>query len=552
MTIKRAWLIIGCAMIYGGGCGSDTSTATYHGQVRAVLERNCTSCHQEGGIAPFSLEGYANAEANSESALAEVEAGRMPPWLPTDDCRKYKGERGVSDAELSALRSWVKGGTPEGDESTYHAPDARPDARTTLGPATVELGFSDPYTPRSDRDDDYHCFILDFEQALKAIEGSGYDADKERYLRMLDIKPGNSEIVHHVIVYRVPEAQSVELQALDAQEEGPGYTCFGGAGIGSAEFLGGWAPGSFPEPWDETSAQRLPPHSVLVMQVHYHASDASEDPQTRAELWLSAARPEHIVDVEPIANLDIQIQPGDAASKQSIAFPILGWPGEIVASFPHMHLLGTEIRSSKASMGTQPEQCLVDIPKWDFHWQQQYSFLEGESVPVRIGDALRLECVYDNSEGNQPVVDGTALEPRPVRWGEGTLDEMCLNFVSIRRPYAATSTTDTVCGDYSDLYTSCRGYSSAIQCAIGAVGASADVQACAACLVPRLITCLTPECPVELLALNSCTKKYGTLNALVECTVELAKLDACASDFLDSGGCNESLKTVCGAHIEGP
>ena len=50
------------------------------------------------------------------------------------------------------------------------------------------------------------------------------------------------------------------------------------------------------------------------------------------------------------------------------------------------------------------------------------------------GDELRLQCHFDNSAGNQPVVDGVPEEPRDIHWGEGTTDEMCLGMLQITRP----------------------------------------------------------------------------------------------------------------------
>ena len=35
----------------------------------------------------------------------------------------------------------------------------------------------------------------------------------------------------------------------------------------------------------------------------------------------------------------------------------------------------------------------------------------------------------------QPLVDGVALEPRDVRWGDATFDEMCLMYASLVEPY---------------------------------------------------------------------------------------------------------------------
>ncbi len=548
-TQPRFWILWMLVLGVSSGCSSSEGPATYHGQVRALMERSCVSCHNDQGIAPFSLEGFANAQRYGEAALGEVEAGTMPPWLPSDECRSYKAERGLSHAEQRALRDWVQGGMPEGLPEEYKAPDVEPDPREQLGPATLDLGFADAYAPSTEHHDDYHCFVLDLEGALKEAEGDGYASDKERYLRMLDVVPGNADIVHHVIVFLIPEAQSSELEVLDAEEEGPGYTCFGGAGIGTAKFLGGWVPGSVPQPWDAQSAQRLPARSRLVMQVHYHDADGAQDPATHAKLWVSPDKPTNIIDVEPVANQDLSIQPGDAESYQKALFPMLGWPGEIVATFPHMHLLGSQIRSAVLPSGDSAEACLVDIPRWDFNWQQQYNFLDDEGVYARIGDAIRLECIYDNSAGNQPVVDGKSIEPREVHWGEGTLDEMCLNVISIRRPYFEAPSATSTCGDYTALYRECRSYAEPSRCAIGAAGASADVPACVSCVMPKLITCLASECPVQMIGLQACAQEHGTINALAACSEQFDQLDACGGDFLDQGGCNAELEEACGVSL---
>ena len=46
--------------------------------------------------------------------MAGVEAGRMPPWQPSPDCRSYEGERIMSPADKGALRAWLDAGAPLG------------------------------------------------------------------------------------------------------------------------------------------------------------------------------------------------------------------------------------------------------------------------------------------------------------------------------------------------------------------------------------------------------------------------------------------------------
>lgn len=68
------------------------------------------------------------------------------------------------------------------------------------------------------------------------------------------------------------------------------------------------------------------------------------------------------------------------------------------------------------------DQVLLDIPRWDFHWQGGYTY----TTPIQVfnDDLLSIECVYDNSDAHRASV---GLGPSaPVRFGQGTTDEMCL------------------------------------------------------------------------------------------------------------------------------
>ena len=81
-----------------------------------------------------------------------------------------------------------------------------------------------------------------------------------------------------------------------------------------------------------------------------------------------------------------------------------------------MATLGSRI-TVKAVEGNS-ETCLMDIPRWDFNWQGYYYYENPITIPG--GARLELECEFDNSNGSQTV-----------RFGEGTLDEMCLVFFVI-------------------------------------------------------------------------------------------------------------------------
>src|SRR5262249_21958843 len=99
----------------------------------------------------------------------------------------------------------------------------------------------------------------------------------------------------------------------------------------------------------------------------------------------------------------------------------------------HMHTRGTHgrigIRRSTTSATPGADDCALQIDKWDFHWQGSYSLVQ--PMQFAPGDQLELECHFDNTAGNQPLVNGVPMPVRDVNWGESTTDEMCLGLFYI-------------------------------------------------------------------------------------------------------------------------
>ena len=61
-------------------------------------------------------------------------------------------------------------------------------------------------------------------------------------------------------------------------------------------------------------------------------------------------------------------------------------------------------------------ECLVDVPSWNFNWQMAYFY--DTPLPITPDDRLRITCSYDTTSRDDDVV-----------WGEGTQDEMCIDFL---------------------------------------------------------------------------------------------------------------------------
>ncbi len=239
------------------------SGPTYSKEIVRLFQTHCQSCHHPGDIAPFALTNYQDAKANAAKIKLKTQAREMPPWKPGTDCGGFKDTqlRTLTEGEIDMLARWVDNGAPLGD------PADQPQlidfsGGWALGSPNLELGSPEPYTPPADHDE-YRCFTLP----------SNLTSDK--YVSAIDIKPGNREEVHHVIVFIDTLGDS---QKLDEESAGPGYTCFGGPGFNLPGTLGGWAPGARPFELPDEVGMALPANSRIVLQVHYHVHTGTLKP----------------------------------------------------------------------------------------------------------------------------------------------------------------------------------------------------------------------------------------------------------------------------------
>jgi hypothetical protein len=72
-------------------CGS--ASPTYEKDVRPLMESRCTSCHVEGGIAPFALTSYEQVAAVKDAIALAVKNRTMPPYLAAPGCAEYADDQ---------------------------------------------------------------------------------------------------------------------------------------------------------------------------------------------------------------------------------------------------------------------------------------------------------------------------------------------------------------------------------------------------------------------------------------------------------------------------
>lgn len=443
--------LLGMCVVLGAGCGAVTGEesgtdagsteprATWHQDVAPIVHARCVGCHTEGGIAPFSLETYDDAQPVAGFMLSKVEAGEMPPWsaVSTDDCtprHDWKDDARVTASELEVLRAWVEDGLAAGDPETA-APLPPPPVFELQG-VTASLAPTTPYTT-SGYVDEQVCFVLD----------PGFIG--WQWLTGLQVVPGDLEVVHHAVVMAVPpeNAEAVRLQGGD---DGT-FQCFGAVGLEGAYTVGVWVLGARPFETPATTGIPMAPGTVLVMNIHYHPTGFDHAPDlTTVDLRTQAVPTAKSFFITALGSApgapQLQAGPNDRGAPEfRIPANVAGHTERMVfeidsedprrfpmtAIFPHMHYVGVDMKV------TINGECLVSIPRWDFDWQRTYFYDAAiENLPtVGDGDVVEIECGYDNTMAN-PFVRRMLLEedleaPIDVLLGDETTDEMCLIGVGI-------------------------------------------------------------------------------------------------------------------------
>lgn len=394
---------------------------TYSKEISRLLRERCEICHRAGGGAPFTLASYEEVSSRARAIRNAVETGLMPPWKPAPGTHRFRDSLALTDDERSLLFAWLDADAPEGDPAGLPPPLVPPTTPWPLGEPDAVVEMPKPFTIPAGGDT-YRCFSIPFE------------TPGARWVSALQVAPGNQAFVHHVLLFLDSTGASATLDGQDGQ---PGYDCFGTV-EGADDVLGAWAPGFRPARLPATVGIAIPPAGRIVIQVHYHphahatdhAHEASTD-QTRIGLYFTPEPPKEELYYITMENDRFEIPPGTpahvvVAEEKVPAFVSL----DALVVGPHMHLLGRSIKLERFAPAPSAEpETLIAIDKWDFNWQNFYTFEE----PVRLNgsDRLRLTCTFDNSADNPR---NPSQPPKLVTYGEQTTDEMCLAFIGVLLP----------------------------------------------------------------------------------------------------------------------
>ncbi len=364
--------------------------------VAHIFYSRCSSCHHENQSAQSMLT-YSETYPWRNAILSDLQSGKMPPWSPDTLYTRFSHEHIINAAEKSAIISWVNSGALKGD--TTLAPNPPTFSQYQLN-GTPDLVLRIPtFASNASSVDAYNCFAV----------STGLTQD--RILRAYEIVPGNSSIVHHVIV-------DVDSNGTSTSDLTGG--CFNPTG----DFgIGGWAPGAaptiFPGQAPLKAGIRIKAGSQLLLQIHYPVGTAGQLDSTQVRMYFYPAgetgvRPVHATTF--LQNWSLYIMPNTSPTFTA-NYPSNGTiPSALsmFATFPHSHKVCTKI-TNYAYLGTDTIPLVRE--KWDFEWQGYYTYKNLVKVPA--GYKLYSKHLFDNTTNNPNITT-----PVLVHAGTSTSDEM--------------------------------------------------------------------------------------------------------------------------------
>jgi len=389
--------------------GSDDGAASgIPCEVQQALAEHCNGCHgdpvQFGATMPLASHADFLVPAVTDPTVSVAELVQL---RIADPDRPMPADASMSPEDAATITQWIATGTPADlsgadcdlgdDDDPPWGPEAlpcKPDVFFTASAADGESAFAVPIV-----DDLNECFVFD--------SPFGADTQAIAWAPVID----DARVVHHWLLLEAPADTPL----------GPAQCVGTGGGALDAPMLMGWGPGTMNYVMPDEAGLELPdPGSKLMLQIHYNNSAGHSDVQDRSGVALCTTeepRP-HAAGTLWLGSVQIDVGPGEQQTVTSdCETSELDEPVHVLLEWPHMHEIGTSIRTEVLRAGSNAVDPLATVDAWNFENQAYYA--HDPAVLVEPGDVLRTTCVYDN--------DTT----QTVGWGETTGDEMCFDFATV-------------------------------------------------------------------------------------------------------------------------
>jgi tetratricopeptide (TPR) repeat protein len=402
--MKRPFLAL--TLLCASYARAQSEPPTYAHDIAPILNAQCVACHHQDGPAPFPLTTYEQARSHAHQIAQVTGTHYMPPWLPDAQLDRFVDQLQLNQLQIATLAAWAKAKAPAGDLATAPPAPAFPDG-WQLGKPDLVLTAAAAWTMPASSVDQYRNFVF------------RVPIDSARYVRAVEIRPGNTRIVHHANVLLDTKHVSRRRDGEDGQPGFPGMDIAleSHAFEPDSHFIY-WKPGAVV--WSEPQglSWELDPGTDLILNMHLQASGKPEKIEPSLGLYFTQDPPTlrpMLLQLDADEQLDIPAGAQNFAVHDDFTLPI---DCDVLAVYPHAHYLGHEL-DTYATLPDGSRQWLEKIPQWDQSWQGIYRYQRPIHLPR--GTVISMRFTYDNSALNPR---NPSLPPRRVTAGNSSTDEM--------------------------------------------------------------------------------------------------------------------------------
>lgn len=373
---------------------------TYYQQIAPIIHAKCQPCHRPGESAPFNLLTYEDVSKRGSFIKKVVQSGFMPPWKADNSFVHFANDRSLTNDQINLISKWVDDKMPAGKKTVVNAQDSKPLIEGTAFNRKPDLVLKtvENYTVKGDNVERFIIFKIPF--AL--MDSANVEA--------IEFVSNNKKLVHHAnyAIHAVPD-ESIDIENTDAyinltdddRRKFDQYQPY----RKNIRYYGGWIPGTTYEYYPKEFGWVMPKRGVILLTVHFAPSAKEANNISGINLFFKKekiTRPVKIVSFGSGGIGEDQIKPAfyiepNYVKKFTLRLMNPGEDQSVLYVWPHMHLIGKNYKAYAVAPGGDTIK-LVNIPEWDFRWQEIYRFKK----PVRIpkGSVITVEGTYDNTAGN--------------------------------------------------------------------------------------------------------------------------------------------------------
>jgi len=390
--------ILKTIFIVAGFVDTNSYAQSYYQDVEPIILSKCTPCHRPGEAAPFPLLTYNDISKRSNFIKKVITSGYMPPWTADNNYVHFSNDRSLTKKEIETVVNWIDNGVKKGKKSTTEISELY--SITGYG-RTPDLTLTalDTFTVKGNNKERFVEFKIPFE------------LDQEQAIEGVEFFSNNKRLIHHAN-YSV---QVISDSAIDIYQQPKFANHTDGNTIYTdpyrifkrdMAYYGGWIPGSSAESYPEGIGWTMPKRGIILLSIHFSPTPIDEQSVNGIHLFFTKKPIKRKVTVVSfgsggLGEKDIRpsffMIPANQVRDYTLKFTNPAEDLSLLYIWPHMHYIGKSFKAYYTNnLGdTIP---LVNIPKWDYRWQEMYRYKKFMKIPR--GSTIHMECTYDNTEKN--------------------------------------------------------------------------------------------------------------------------------------------------------